>query len=83
MNSSWKGDAFIPGLGSKALVRVEIDGDTATEAARYDLGGRLRSVAEGPDGSIWVVQDGEDAKLFRIALMPPIVPPAPRSMDTE
>ena len=83
MNSSWKGDAFIPGLGSKALVRVEIDGDTATEAARYDLGGRLRSVAEGPDGSILVVQDGEDAKLFRIALMPPIVPPAPRSMDTE
>ena len=34
----WDGDAFIGGLSSKALVRIEFDGTNAREAARYDMG---------------------------------------------
>lgn len=82
MIRAWQGDVFIAGLGSKALVRVEIDGESAEEVARYDLGGRLRSVAQGPVGGLWVVQDGEKAKLFRVALPPPVMGPAP-SRDGE
>lgn len=72
----WNGDAFIPGLSSEALIRVELDGDDAGEAERFQLGGRLRAVEEGPDGAIWVLQDGEDASLLRLAPPAPVQEPA-------
>lgn len=68
MFSGWKGDALIPGLASQALVHVDLDSQSAREAARYDLGGRLRSIAQAPDGSVWVVQDGAEAKLLRLSM---------------
>lgn len=49
--------ALAAGLSSRAIVRIEIDGDKAREAARYDLGARIRSVVEGPDGALWVLED--------------------------
>lgn len=55
----WRGDALIGGLASKALVRVDIAADgTAREAARYDLGERIREVEQGPDGAVWLLEDG-------------------------
>ena len=66
MFGAWQGDALIAGLQSGGLVRVEIDGENATEAARYDLGGRIRSVDEAPDGALWVLEDGEGGRLLRI-----------------
>ena len=68
MFGPWKGNALIAGLASEALVRVVIDGDTATEAARYEIGGRLRSVEQGPDGSIWVAEDGPDGRILRLSM---------------
>ena len=68
MFGPWKGDALIPGLRPQSLVHVDIDGESATEVGRYDLGGRLRSIAQAPDGSIWVAQDGKDAKLIRLSM---------------
>lgn len=66
MFPDWQGDALIAGLRSEALVRVEIEGQTAREVARYELGGRLRSVDEGPDGALWVLEDGEGARLLKV-----------------
>jgi glucose/arabinose dehydrogenase len=54
----WKGDAFVGALSAQAIVRVEIDGDTGHEAERFDMGARIRGLAQGPDGAIWVIQDG-------------------------
>ncbi|MEP3420356.1 MAG: PQQ-dependent sugar dehydrogenase [Erythrobacter sp.] len=68
MFGDWQGDALIAGLSSRALVRVEIDGDAAREVARYEVGGRLRSVEQGPDGAIWVAEDGEDGRVLRITM---------------
>ncbi|WP_299191692.1 PQQ-dependent sugar dehydrogenase [uncultured Erythrobacter sp.] len=68
MFEAWQGDALIAGMGSRALVRVEIDGDNATEAARYSFDGRIRSVEQGPDGSIWIAEDGEGGKVLRLTL---------------
>jgi glucose/arabinose dehydrogenase len=62
----WQGDAFIGGLRSKALVRIEFDGEDAREANRYTMGERIREVEEGPDGSIWLLEDGSRAKLLRL-----------------
>ncbi len=57
----WQGDALIGGLSSKSLVRVRVDGANAVEAQRFDMGERIRAVAQGPDGAIWLLQDGKNA----------------------
>ena len=46
--ADWNGDALIGGLSSQALVRVEIDGDSAKEVARYPMGQRIRGVEQAP-----------------------------------
>lgn len=65
----WQGDLFVGGLRSAALVRVAVDGDTAHEAERLleDLGRRIRDVAQGPDGAIYVITDEDDAAILRIS----------------
>ncbi len=68
MFADWQGDALIAGLSSQAIVRIEIDGDTASEAARYEMDGRVRSVAQGPDGSIWIAEDGEDGRVLQLSM---------------
>ncbi len=62
----WRGDAFIGGLSSKALVRVDLNGEAAKKGDQWPMGTRIREVEEGPDGSIWVLEDGEKAKLMRL-----------------
>ncbi|MEO8365034.1 MAG: PQQ-dependent sugar dehydrogenase [Pseudoxanthomonas sp.] len=67
----WKGDAFIGGLSSKSLVRIEFDGTTAREAARYDMGERIREVEQGPDGSLWLLEDEDDGSGGRLLKLTP------------
>lgn len=62
----WRGQALITGLKSEALIRVAIDGRKATELARHDFGARLRAIAQGPDGAIWVAEDGPQARLLKL-----------------
>ena len=47
-------------------MRVEIDGDSAIEAARYEVGGRIRSIDEASDGSLWVLEDGGEGRLLKV-----------------
>ena len=58
----WQGDAFIGGLSSQSLVRIEFDGDTAREAERFAMGMRIRAVEQGPDGAIWMLEDGREGR---------------------
>ena len=62
----WQGDAFIGGLSSESLVRIEFDGTSAREAQRFAMGAEIRGVRQGPDGSIWLLQDGRDGRLLRL-----------------
>jgi glucose/arabinose dehydrogenase len=67
----WKGNAFLGGLSSEALIRVEIEGDTAREAERFEMGERIREVEQGPDGAIWLLEDedndaGEGGRLLKL-----------------
>lgn len=66
MFGEWRGDALIAGLGVRAVVRVSIDGETATETGRYDMGERIREIVEGPDGAIWLLEDTEKGRLLRL-----------------
>ena len=70
--SDWRGNAFVAGLSSRAIVRNELDGDgRAHEAERFDMGARIRSVVEGPDGAIWVLEDDEGDSMGRLLKLTP------------
>ncbi|MET0532987.1 MAG: PQQ-dependent sugar dehydrogenase, partial [Steroidobacter sp.] len=66
----WKGSAFIGGLSSEALIRVSFDGTSAREAERFDMDARIREVEEGPDGAIWLLEDGRSGGRL-LKLTPP------------
>ncbi|WP_323799604.1 PQQ-dependent sugar dehydrogenase [Parasphingorhabdus sp.] len=63
---AWKGSAFMGGLASQALIRVSFDGDTAKEAERFLMDNRIREVEQGPDGAIYVLEDGEGGRLLKL-----------------
>lgn len=54
----WKGNGFIGGMSSQSLVRIAFDGESAREAERFDMQRRIREVEQGPDGAIWLLEDG-------------------------
>jgi glucose/arabinose dehydrogenase len=62
----WKGNGFIGGLASKALIRIEFEGDKAREAERFDMGKRIREVEQGPDGAIWLLEDEKGGRLLKL-----------------
>ena len=64
--NGWQGDFILAGLASQAIVRVRVTGPTAAEAARISLGARIREVEQGPDGAIWVLEDGSGGRLVRL-----------------
>ena len=54
---AWRGNALAAALGEQAIVRIEVDGESAREVQRYPMGARIRAVTEGPEGAIWVLED--------------------------
>jgi len=66
MFPDWRGDGFIGGLSSMALVRVEFTGDSAKEAERFEWDKRIREVEQGPDGALWVLEDNSGARLLKL-----------------
>jgi len=67
MFPQWRGDALIAGLSGQALVHVDIDGGgTAREAERWDMGHRIREVEQGPDGAVYLLEDGPGGRLLRL-----------------
>ncbi|MEO8162095.1 MAG: PQQ-dependent sugar dehydrogenase, partial [Arenimonas sp.] len=62
----WKGNVLIAGLRSQALVRVALDGAAAHEVARYNMGKRIREVAQGPAGDVWLLEDEDGGRLLRL-----------------
>jgi glucose/arabinose dehydrogenase len=65
--ADWKGDGFIGGLSSQALIRVDMDAeDGPVEAGRYEWGKRIREVETGIDGAIYVLEDEEGGRLMKL-----------------
>lgn len=71
MFPQWKGSAFIPGLSSQSLVRVVTSGSSAREAERFEMGARIREVEQGPDGALWLLEDGENGATGRLLKLTP------------
>ncbi|MEN2784977.1 PQQ-dependent sugar dehydrogenase [Sphingomonas qilianensis] len=66
MFPEWQNSAFVGGLASMALVRIDFDGAVPREAERWEMGARIRAVMAGPDGALWLLEDGPNGRLLRL-----------------
>lgn len=62
----WKGDALIGALSGQALIRADLAGDSARKADQWDMGERIRAVDQGPDGAVYLLEDGSGGRLLRL-----------------
>src|SRR5690242_4936786 len=63
----WNGNAFISGMGTQSLNRVIFDGHGGAKMAeRWRVGHRIRDVEEGPDGSLWMLEDANPGALIHV-----------------
>ncbi len=63
----WNGNGFITGLGTMTLNRIIFDGHGGAKAAeRWKIGHRMRDVEEGPDGSLWMLEDANAGALMHV-----------------
>jgi glucose/arabinose dehydrogenase len=70
----WRGDLFIGGLSSQALIRVDVDGTNARKGDQWPMGQRIREPEEGPDGAIWLLEDGRREGKGRLLKLTPLAP---------
>lgn len=68
----WKGDLFIGGLSSQSLIRVDVDGTNARKGDQWPMGERIREPEEGPDGAIWLLEDGRRDGKGRLLKLTPL-----------
>jgi aldose sugar dehydrogenase len=63
----WDGSGIVSGLASHTLTRIVFDGKGGAKAAeRWDVGKRIRDVAEAPDGTLWLLEDANPGALIHI-----------------
>jgi glucose/arabinose dehydrogenase len=63
----WNGSGFVSGLETMSLSRIIFDGHGGAKAAeRWDVGRRIRDVEEGPDGSLWMLEDANPGALIHV-----------------
>lgn len=67
MFTEWNGTFLIAGLKPRAIIRVAVDGDSAQEVERFDMGKRIREIEQGPDGALWVLEDGKAGRLLKLS----------------
>ncbi len=63
----WRGNVLIGSLTQRALVRLAVDGARVVDEERLELGRRIRDVAQGPDGAVYLVTDHDDGSVLRLA----------------
>lgn len=71
MFPQWKGDLFLGGLSSQALLRIDVNGTNAAKGDQWPMGARIREVTEGPDGALWLLEDGERGSQGRLLKLTP------------
>ncbi len=64
----WRGNFFIAGLSSQALIRLVLKNDRVVGEERLlaDRGERIRDVVQGPEGALYLLTDGSKGKLLRL-----------------
>jgi len=64
----WQGNLFVAALVGRSLIRLVLDEDRVVGEERLlsELNARIRGVAGGPDGALYVMTDGADGKILRL-----------------
>lgn len=63
----WDGSGFISGMASMSLNRIIFDGKGGAKTAeRWEVGKRIRDVEQGPDGSLWMLEDANPGALIHV-----------------
>jgi glucose/arabinose dehydrogenase len=63
----WNGNGFVSGMETKSLNRIIFDGHGGAKSAeRWEVGRRIRDVEEGPDGSLWMLEDANPGALIHV-----------------
>jgi len=64
---NWRGDAFVGALKLRHLRRLELRSDSVVaQEVLLDGLARIRDVANGPDGYLYVITDARDGRLLRL-----------------
>ena len=63
---SWRGNALVGGLATKAQIRLALDGTRVTSEERIDLQRRIRGVIQARDGAVLVITDDKNGELLRL-----------------
>lgn len=61
----WSDTALLGGLSGETIVRVSLE-EPARVLGAWDMGSRIRALAEAPDGAVWVLEDGPDGRLLEL-----------------
>lgn len=69
---AWQGNLFVSALAGKSLVRLVLNGERVVAEQRLltELNVRIRGVADGPDGALYVLTDGNAGKILRLVPKP-------------
>lgn len=62
----WNGHAIIGGLTSSGIVIVEIKDGNAKEVERIPVAARIRDVAQGPDGAVYLITDDDNGMVLKL-----------------
>lgn len=63
----WHGDLFVAGLKSQDIRRIDLDdAGNVTGQSALRIGRRVRKVAQGPDGLLYVITDESHGSLIRL-----------------
>lgn len=67
---AWKGSLFIGALREQAILRLSLDGNKVLGEERLleSLNERIRDVRVGPDGFVYALTDGSNARLLKLGL---------------
>ena len=66
-----RGSLLIGALSGQGIAHVKVNGASAAPVDFWDMKTRIRDVAEAPDGSIWLLEDGERGAGGRLLRLTP------------
>ena len=63
----WYGSGLIGGMATMSLNRILFDGHGGAKVAeRWNVGKRIRDVEQGPDGTLWMLEDANPGALIHV-----------------
>jgi len=67
MFPEWRNSGLMGAMSGHALIRFAIEGAGARKADQWSMEGPIRDVAQAPDGSVFLLEDGGgQGRLFRL-----------------